>query len=414
YYGAARTENNHFGAEELEHLKKAGEHITPDRLHYYLAIQHHALENWDQALKLYNKFRVSVPEAEQKELELDKKIQLCFNQTNPFDSSSTAPVPAVSEDTAAEPTAVAAEEAGTSPALLEDMELLTASANLENVLEEMESQEQHPGGSLFLPREALPNLPGVKPTIPEGDPIQFQVNNFITYLYTSQFKTEEGKNLFEKAGKLELQQKKNIEETETLRKTYSDLTSLEEREAVANKIISLENESLYLEEEIRQTYSRARTTENDYWERADPVSRKNFLMKQEKLLSGLKEEEPVTKEPEEEILIDFIAPTPKAAEKTAPSELVYKIQIGAYSKGVPAYKQRLFNKLSVIRSIDSYTDEKGIVVYTTGNLSNYEDALIMRNQVRQEGIQDAQVVPYFKGKRITLEEAKQLVENNDI
>jgi hypothetical protein len=38
----------------------------------------------------------------------------------------------------------------------------------------------------------------------------------------------------------------------------------------------------------------------------------------------------------------------------------------------------------------------------------------MQHQVKQEGIQDAQVVPYFKGKRITLEQAKQMEADNDI
>ena len=49
-----------------------------------------------------------------------------------------------------------------------------------------------------------------------------------------------------------------------------------------------------------------------------------------------------------------------------------------------------------------------MVVYTTGNLTNYEDAEKMKNQVRQEGIKDAYIVPYLKGKRITLEQAKEL------
>ena len=52
--------------------------------------------------------------------------------------------------------------------------------------------------------------------------------------------------------------------------------------------------------------------------------------------------------------------------------------------------------------------DKGVVVYTTGNLSTYEDAVKMQNQVRQEGVEDAFVVPYFNGKRITLKEAKEI------
>ena len=66
------------------------------------------------------------------------------------------------------------------------------------------------------------------------------------------------------------------------------------------------------------------------------------------------------------------------------------------------------DKLSYIRKIENYTDEKGVVVYTTGNLLNYDDALKMQNQVRQEGVKDAFVVPYYNGKRITLSEAKEI------
>jgi hypothetical protein len=93
---------------------------------------------------------------------------------------------------------------------------------------------------------------------------------------------------------------------------------------------------------------------------------------------------------------------------------VYKIQIGAYSRSVPAHRQRLYNKLSMIRRIENYTDENGVVVYTTGNLTSMEDAEKMRHQVRQEGIQDAIVVPYFNGKRITLEQVKKMEACDDI
>ncbi len=414
YYGASRTENGHYGNNELEYLKKAGKNITPDRLHYYLAVQYHALQNWDQALKLYNQFRVSVPEMEQKELELGKKIQLCYNQVNPFDGHTAVSSPQNTENASEESAEAEEEEIKDMPVSEEETVVFSASTDTENILTELEIQEQKTDDNFFLPREALPNLPGVKPTIPDGDPVQFQVNNTITYLYTSQFQTTEGKNLFNKARQLQLQQEQNLKDAEVLRKEYKNQQSPEEREVLANKIISLENDSYELEEEIKRTYSESRKVENEYWENADPVSRNNFLIGQEKILSGIKEENPVTPETGEEILIDFIQPEPVKTSKAAPAELVYKIQIGAYSKGVPAYKQRLFKKLSVIRSINNYTDEKGVVVYTTGNLTSFDDALIMRNQIRQEGIQDAIVVPYFKGKRITLEEAKQLENNNDI
>src|SRR5690606_31514871 len=67
YYGASRTENGHYSDKELDCLTTAGKQFTPERLYYYLGIQHHSRENWDQALKYYNQFKLSVPEKEQNE-----------------------------------------------------------------------------------------------------------------------------------------------------------------------------------------------------------------------------------------------------------------------------------------------------------------------------------------------------------
>jgi len=89
------------------------------------------------------------------------------------------------------------------------------------------------------------------------------------------------------------------------------------------------------------------------------------------------------------------------------SGIIYKIQIGAYSRGIPNNQKQAFNKISVIRKVENYTDANGIVVYTTGNLTNYEDAVQMQNQIRQEGIKDPIIAAYLNGKRITLEQAKE-------
>jgi hypothetical protein len=97
-----------------------------------------------------------------------------------------------------------------------------------------------------------------------------------------------------------------------------------------------------------------------------------------------------------------------ANEQETNDEIIYKIQLGAYSRGLPSYVKSQFKKLSYIRKIEDYTDGNGVVVYTTGNLITYDDALKMQNQIRQEGVEDAFVVPYFNGKRITLKEAKKI------
>ncbi len=68
----------------------------------------------------------------------------------------------------------------------------------------------------------------------------------------------------------------------------------------------------------------------------------------------------------------------------------------------------------MIRTIENYTDEQGVVVYTTGNLSTLDLAVKMQSQVQQEGIKDAIIVPYFNGKRIPLEQAKKIEAGDEL
>ena len=100
YYGASRTENGHYTDRDLQFLENAGKSMIPDRLNYYLGIQHHARNNWEQALRFYNQFRMSVPENEQQRLNLAQKIQQCFEQVNPYERDApTEPPPRQAEKT---------------------------------------------------------------------------------------------------------------------------------------------------------------------------------------------------------------------------------------------------------------------------------------------------------------------------
>jgi hypothetical protein len=164
--------------------------------------------------------------------------------------------------------------------------------------------------------------------------------------------------------------------------------------------------------------------ENDWWHAADETTLHNFLVEQEKvrtvLAGGVVKPEPVERGsvPLTEISSDLFAGRREALEESSPrptrGQLVYKIQIGAFSRGIPASRQRLFDKLAMIRTIENYTDEQGVVVYTTGSLSSLDLAVKMQSQVQQEGIKDAIIVPYFNGKRITLEQAKKIEAGDEL
>ncbi|MFA7490372.1 MAG: hypothetical protein WCY58_06390 [Mariniphaga sp.] len=449
YYGATRTENGHFGQDELDRLLKAGTNIIPDRLHYYLGMQYHARNEWDQALKYYNQFRLSMPENEQHKLEIAKKIQQCFDRHNPYTpnsyeehtpvvlaeatrSDAITPDPAETAegnsspevDTPAVAESTTAGHAGVEPVNISSDHLMRR----ENEKDDQEKESEIPAvvreEKFVFERELLPDLPGVQPTypIPSGDPVEFQVNHQITYLFSSQFQTSEGKEFFEKGNKLQTELNQLLDESDALRKQYTQINDPAEKQKIGEKILTYESDAYLLQEEIKKMFMASRENENRYWNQATPTEKHNFLVELEKIKAGLEQETEDQTQPEEASLPLLISDQLTEPFGAAPEfhgsgkadQLVYKIQLGAYSRGIPAYRKRLFNKLGLIRKIDQYTDENGVVIYTTGILSSEQDAQKMLAQIKQEGAEDAIIVPYFNGKRITLEQAKKIESGDDI
>jgi len=414
YYGASRTENGHYSQKDLNYLLKAGEDATPHQVNYYIAVQHHAQNNFDQALKFYNRFRHDVPEEEQQDVQLAQKIQQCFDRENPF--TKPAPVETEQQPEIAEEIPAETEE-------VSETEFSAPEAQPENDTLQLQPQtedERNLSDMISTPRKMLPDLPGVKTTytLPEGDPIEFRINNDITYLNTAHFQTKKGKELFLKGKTVQEKVNQNMEKADELRDEYRNTADAEKKAEIGEQILTLENESYELREEATQLFSESRESENHYWQQAGQVAVHNFLVElgkmQRVLHPEMAKEKAKTLETDTSLMISandlFNIPgveNPRTQENQE-NELIYKIQIGAYSRKLPAYVERLYKKLSLIRKIEKYTDENGVVVYTTGNLKNLEDAIKMQNQVKQEGVEDAFVVPYFKGKRITLEEAKKL------
>ena len=246
-----------------------------------------------------------------------------------------------------------------------------------------------------------------------SESINFVIDEEITYLDTTHFKTNRGIKYYNEA-KLSHKNLGRLQtEIDDLRVKYGSSTSYSEKQSLGEKILSLETEIYELQAEINELFLKAKQVEAEYWQNAPENEKKAFLSELVNLNQVQTEANPLPEATEPEGQIDPMAllignePVPQP-EESGNEELLYKIQLGAYSRGLPTYVKRLFDKLSYIRKIENYTDEKGIVVYTTGNLKNYVDALKMQEQVRQEGVEDAYVVPYFNGKRITLKEAREI------
>jgi len=435
YYGACRTENGHFSEEDLNYLLKAGEQVTPHRMNYYLGLQYHARNQWEQALKYYNQFRISVPEDEQKELNLTQKIEQCYNKENPFSTLTDNSVAVNADDEPplkeTEKNDIEADDYKDTSQKSESPEELNADKKPENTIQKSEAFESvvntknaGPDGhrNFNLQRSELPDLPGVESTIilPAEDPVEFLINNDITYLYPTHFQTEEGKKLFEQIQLLKQELDNNITESEQLRLKYRKSSAQEERTALGEKILDLENRSFNLKEEISSLTSQCRNIEDSYWQGVGVTEKNNFIIHLGKVRTALKKKStggvseiatdnngdpPAIITSENLFTATEISQSGSRGIQTP--ELIYKIQIGAYRK-LPSYIDRIYKKLSLIRKIENYKDESGIVIYTTGNLTNYEDAVRMKEQVKQEGIKDPQIAAYFNGKRITLEQAKEI------
>ncbi|MCK3684045.1 SPOR domain-containing protein [Maribellus sp. YY47] len=389
YYGACRTENGHYGANEINYLLKGSMGESPLKTNYYLGVQYQAMLQWDKALSCFEKFAKTSDQNEQASLGLSEKIQQCKDHFSPVEvkQEDIAPVPLAREE---EPKPDSDSIIYTTP----------ADTNAPDTL----NQEE----------ELVPE-PKTKPDKTNRTaPINFDINSEMTYIDTSNFQTIDGLQAYLQWKKLRHELDSVTRQLDDWRQKYAEANTASFREALGQKIVDAEGGLFNLQRDTRESLQKARQTESDYWNTQPEEIRNEFKLRLRELATSYNQPEPAKAEVLDtsliisaEILPDAVEPTPQAATEQE-DELVYKIQLGAYSRGLPAYIKRQFDKLSLIRKIDQYTDEKGVVVYTTGSLSNYEDALKMQTQVRREGIQDAFVVPYFNGKRITLNEAKKL------
>ncbi|OIQ27594.1 MAG: hypothetical protein BM555_06040 [Crocinitomix sp. MedPE-SWsnd] len=94
---------------------------------------------------------------------------------------------------------------------------------------------------------------------------------------------------------------------------------------------------------------------------------------------------------------------PEVATET---EQLFRVQLGAFKKKVD--KEKLFPGIDVTE----VTAKDGITRYYTGSFDNFEDAEVLRKDVKGQGYKSAFVVAYKGQKRVTLKDAG--VETKDL
>ena len=84
--------------------------------------------------------------------------------------------------------------------------------------------------------------------------------------------------------------------------------------------------------------------------------------------------------------------------------LFYTVQIGVYSRPVPA------SELFDVSPLNSQLTETGKIRYSTGIYTSIEDATVRKKELVELGLVDAFVTAYYNGDRITIAESKELLK----
>ncbi len=101
-----------------------------------------------------------------------------------------------------------------------------------------------------------------------------------------------------------------------------------------------------------------------------------------------------------------LIPTNSTTTSSSVEGITFKVQIGAYKEEVPAEKASIFTKLSA-KSFSRYVNEKGLTIYTVGNVKTYDEAAKLKLELTEEyGLTDVFVVAFKDGKKIPLSEVK--------
>ena len=438
FTGASMIETGIYTKESEMNLLLAGTKDVPTRVFYYLARYYHAREDWDSALRFYNRFRNNSQPADIAHLNIEELVQKAFDRINPIAEGTTgqavkvipvntadkpAPdeLPVVAETTPpAEPRLPAAEVSLERDKQVVEPAVEPPVSNIEAGLPDTVSvtvpvpeQANSPAGdtSAAIITVAVPQV-----QVPLPSPssfIRFQVNPQVTYLSEDLFQVTEAKEAWKKGTEREVELNELLGSLARLREQYQQTGSPEERDRLASQIIRGERHSLELRAESEQLIQRARQLEQAWWSDADYDVYEKYL-KVNDSLARLEEAARLASLPPPPVIEEIlIAEEPEGEDETVEEEqeqhgLIYKVQLGSFKGKIPVRTQALFDKISKIRTIETFENEDGATVYTTGNMKTFSDGLALQNQVRLEGVKDAFVIAIHDGKRIPLPDAKRI------
>ncbi len=251
-----------------------------------------------------------------------------------------------------------------------------------------------------------------------GNTFDFQVNSAISYYSFSHFVKNESKKIFFQAWLKEKELNRITSHTDSLRKVYANASS-EQKDEISGLILKNEDLSLALNQEIPDLYQKFRDLENQYWQTASPFEVYRFQEKIQLFKDSIrqtfiwkKEQTTTISQKIPDTLHVYKSSQKNVINTDFTSGIIYKIQVGAFRGKLPDNAAKSIKKLSLLRKVEKEKDEKGITIYSTGNLKSYQEALIMQEQVKQEGMKNPTVTAFHNGNLISVNEARKL--NNEL
>ncbi|MBN1927295.1 MAG: SPOR domain-containing protein [Prolixibacteraceae bacterium] len=436
YYGVCLTETGNFGNKTRKLLLKVALEDVPVNVLFYIGKNYHAMNDFETALIYYQQFKDVSKSKEQHDVNLRKVMKQCENYQNPF--TNEPPDSYLAQyigDKLADSTSFEtnAEETPEKVTISKEPDEIHVPQNIDqhqvidstvNVRPEKEETEESESQNTLVNEE---NIEEILEDIQDTS-INFVLTTEIYYSNIKQFRNETAKNHFLKALVNSKKMEQFLKQTEQLRKDYDQTESSDFKKDIANEVIALEKKQLALKTAIEYDFLKAREIEMDFWNDAPPEEFQ--LLKDENggkitkpeteqaKASNLAESPPENTDREKLEILDeentgTLYPeneTEPISDESAGAEITYKVQIGAYKSELPETTRILYEKLSVLRKIDQYVNEKGITIYTIGSLSDFENAQKLQEQIRQESIKDAFIVAFKQGKRISLKEALEYTE----
>jgi tetratricopeptide (TPR) repeat protein len=392
YYGICLVETNRFGKIASTCLERSLNGNSPNDANFYLAKNEHATNIFQRAISNYSKFKESATRKEIKSYNIDGLLDLCKRSINPY--PPVRPMPEFANNVF-------------NNAAIQDVPNLTSmGTDTTTSVETNETYEEKPPEIPILLNDAA---------------INFMLTSEIFYTRFSQFRTYNGKWNFIKGWNSADSLTKIALETDSLRKEYATTFSTDLKMQLSNRVVELESLMLKTKLQSVESYYKASEVELSYWKQANEEEKWRLITENDSIRQAEELRQIVQLTPEmvaDTILEDdsIHADTTIAVnaepvnEPAKTSQLVFKVQIGAYNAGIPESAKKLFKKISVLRKIDQYVDDRNYTVFTIGELTNVKDAIKLQDQIRQESVKDAFVIAIKDGKRIPLNEAQELLK----